>query len=327
MGLSGCSSSAFEGALTRYLSGLARTFEINANRPTLAVVRAPKAPDPQNQASSSLNLLEFLNTAPCELHQVISAQNGTLGKLGNPTTAMIYEIEFLQKAPACIQQLSRAHPDLAAQLAAVAQHKQADLPDRLRTTLLRSPEWLAFWQPRLHMGDYPAAHQSDLETAFLALLEQIDDMQSLAYSGGTKSLNEALIPLRSGEGGLLLVGWSELLEMLLAGNALITSFLDKRPLCYNGRVNPRAQQFQSIVLEVFVKQLQPLIARLNQRTYVLWPLIDRFESTLEADADPNYATFVKERDTRVTLARRALKDHVALINELFTQCNLQQGAG
>jgi hypothetical protein len=121
---------------------------------------------------------------------------------------------------------------------------------------------------------------------------------------------------------LLILAWSELAEQLSTANNIIDTFMATRPLCYQGQSNPRAEQLNGLVLNVFVQAVQPQVARLNQRTYALLPLILQLEQSLDADTDPAYRAFMTARQDRIDRAKDQLEQHVERLNHLLSSCGL-----
>ena len=112
-----------------------------------------------------------------------------------------------------------------------------------------------------------------------------------------------------------------------AANAVIDAFLAKRPLCYGKKSNPRALQLKALVENLFIGQLQPMTATLNRRTHALLPLIEQLEDALNAQEDPNYAAFIRERANLIRTARARLVSHTERLQGLLAQCQLAPGQG
>ena len=348
LGLAACSPSPWNQAQTRYTEGLARTLDVPlpSNGPSAIEapvppqsVREPAAgrtsPQPDQQETradatndpASLNLLDYLRTTPCELHSLISEHNSSLGKLSSATTRLVYDVNFINASDRCVTRLSASHPELAGQLQREADRKRAQLPDQLRAALLYGPEFTQFWRAQSSLGQYPETLQSDLEPAFKALLHDATAISTLAFTGTASDLDLALAALRSAEGGLLLKGWLDVAHQMQAANAVIDTFLAKRPLCYNNQSNPRALRLKPLVENVYVGQLQPMTAALNRRTHALLPLIEALERAVGARQDPRYAAFISTRTDVIGAARARLVSHTERLQGLLAQCQLAAGQG
>ena len=345
--LAGCAPSPWDAAQTRYTDGLGRVLDISISSTELRALVAPVPPKApvsptasQKQAPSqaakagtalpapaNLNLLDYLRTTPCELHPLISEHNSSLGKFSSATTRLVYDLNFINASDRCVTRLSASHPDLARQIQDEADRKRAQLPNQLRAALLYGPELSQFWHRQNSLGLYPETLQSDLEPALKALRQQADAIKTLRFTGTAAELDLALAALRAAEGGLLLKGWMDVANQMQASNAVIDRFLAKRPLCYGKRSNPRALQLKALVENLFIGQLQPMTATLNRRTHALLPLIEQLEDALNAQEDPNYAAFIRERANLIRTARARLVSHTERLQGLLAQCQLAPGQG
>ena len=346
MGLAACSPSPWDQAQTRYTEGLARTLDVPLPPDNAGTIKAPvppqsasgpaadkASPQPDQQETraaatndpASINLLDYLRTTPCELHRLISEHNSSLGKLGSATTRLVYDINFINASGRCVTRLSASHPELADQLQREADRKRAQLPDQLRAALLFGPEFTQFWRAQYSLGQYPETLQSDLEPALKALLHDATAISALAFTGTASDLDLVLAALRSAEGGLLLKGWLDVANQMQAANAVIDTFLAKRPLCYENRSNPRALRLKALVENVYVGQLQPMTAALNRRTHALLPLIEALERAVGAQQDPRYAAFMTARADLIDTARARLVSHTERLQGLLAQCQLAPG--
>ena len=322
--LAGCEPSAFEGALSRYLEGIERTLgQIPAKASEMGPIRPPSATPPVKlalQDDHRLDLLDYLKTTPCALHQLISQRNSSLGQFATDSTRLIYTVQFLQQVDPCIAYLSEENPNLADQLRAASLDKRERLPGLLRSSILSGPEYHAFWKPPQSLGDYPRTLQSDLEVDFKALIADVASLRDGAFKDTADSFNSKLSGLNKGEGGLMLAAWEDVSQSLEIANEMIIAFKAKRPLCYLNRSNPRAENFQGLVRTVFIDSIQPQISALNRRTYALMPLVHQLESDLGAGMAPDFRAFVDQRTQRIEAGRQALRDHVALLGDLFDSC-------
>ena len=322
--LAGCESSAFESALDRYLEGIERILGQMPPKPSeMGPIRPPSAKPhvkPSPQDDYRLDLLDYLKTTPCALHQLISARNSSLGQFATDSNRLIYTVQFLQQVDPCIVYLSEGNPNLANQLKAASLDKREQLPGLLRSTILSGPEYKAFWKPPQSSGDYPSTVQSDLEVDFKGLVADVASIRDGTFKETASSFNSRLSGLNKGEGGLMLAAWGDVSQFLAVANAMIIAFNAKRPLCYLDRPNPRSENFQALVKTVFIERLQPQISALNRRTYALMPLVRRLEADLGASVEPDFRAFVDQRTRRIEAGRQALRDHVALLGDLFESC-------
>ena len=346
MGLAACSPSPWNQAQTRYTEGLARTLDMPIPPDNAPAIKSPVAPKsaseqlvgkaalqpysdgtrtPATDNPASLNLMDYLRTTPCELHSLISENNSSLGKLGSATTRLVYDVNFINASDRCVTRLSASHPELADQLQREADRKRAQLPDQLRAAILFGPEFTQFWRAQSSLGQYPETLQSDLEPALKALLHDATAISALAFTGTASDLDLVLAALRSAEGGLLLKGWLDVANQMQAANAVIDTFLAKRPLCYENRSNPRALRLKALVENVYVGQLQPMTAALNRRTHALLPLIEALEAAVGAQQDPRYAAFMTARADLIDTARARLVSHTERLQGLLAQCQLAPG--
>ncbi|MEL0314205.1 MAG: DUF3080 family protein, partial [Halieaceae bacterium] len=113
--------------------------------------------------NSSINVLDFLSLAPCELQVNIGRRNSLLGRHASPSQQLLLDLEFLALAPACIKTMNGAGDTvLASSLEAISERKQIELAPRIFNALFTDVEWRDFWRLPTALQGYPDSVGGDL---------------------------------------------------------------------------------------------------------------------------------------------------------------------
>ena len=172
--LSACLGDAREAQLADYNWRLANS--LDAELPTLSPLEITPLPGKRQlsvvQPRHSIDLLDFLALGDCTLSQALARRNSNLGKFRPASQQLLFQLEFLQLAPDCIEQLEKSgDTELAAQLLTAQQSKLEHLDDYIWQALLGGSEFRDFWRQPQKQGDYPE-HVSGEVIAAMAYLQQ-----------------------------------------------------------------------------------------------------------------------------------------------------------
>ncbi len=99
----------------------------------------------QKNSVTSIDLLEFLSLAPCELQLIIAQRNSALGKVALGSQKLINELLFLNLAQECVDQLGPSYQALKAKIRAAILEKKRNLPTTIARATLGGPEFREMW--------------------------------------------------------------------------------------------------------------------------------------------------------------------------------------
>ncbi|MGK0336470.1 MAG: hypothetical protein ACJAXW_001632 [Candidatus Azotimanducaceae bacterium] len=282
------------------------------SRPKLPKVRELH----QEIESINIDLLDFLQLGECELQQVVAEQNSSLGRFAAESQLLVHDVMFIELAGQCIARLS-AESELAKTLEQAREDKRRNLGKRLWNAILAGPEYRLFWQ--VELADYPERIDSRVEFALQQLDQSVTDIM-MGRQTDWRSMEHSLEVLRNGEGGALLESWRVVSMQLDVATELLKARAVRRPLCFAGMVNPKAEIFRTVVLNTFVSGIQRDLAVLNRRYYDLLVPIRNIERQLEHEETEHYQRYRQQRDKMLEVARGSVTAHVAALEPLMVQC-------
>lgn len=334
--LCGCDSGTEQNAQWEdYLARLSRVLDRPvpaANQP--AYPHLPRQRELTLEFSQSdINLLDFLRLRRCKLRETLAERNSILGRHGDASAQLMFDLRFLSEAPACIALLKdEGEEELAAVLRSVHDSKQQQLPARLFMTLMAGPEFREIWQPPQSARAYPP----DKADPAIAALQQWQRWQQAWLAGDwhhdSQRVLTVLGQLRHARGGEMLAFQRAALAGLRRSTELVEQRVNGRPLCLNAQPVKAANYFQNVVNQRFVAGIQRRAAKANRHQNQLMGVVRDIESTvLIAMASNNiaiplaYRQWQARRDHLLDRAIAAYRHHVDVVGQLLSQCGLSPG--
>ena len=146
------------------------------------------------------------------------------------------------------------------------------------------------------LGNYP----SDTNSQIAATLTQLRAMTLRWLAGDWTASNRdfelRLSELRAGDGGALLMAYSQVQRTLDRANQLISQVTGEETLCPYGQPTERSRAVEQIVAKYFAGGVQPWLVALRQRQELLLPPIQSLEGALEPSLSPPYDQWRRQRD-------------------------------
>lgn len=334
--LSACdSASTASSAWDDYLTRLGRVLDVPI--PDSAPPPYPHFPRTRDLSltfsQSDINLLEFLRLRRCKLRETLAERNSILGRHGDASSRLIFDLRFLNEAPACIDTLNADDDsELAAALTTTQATKQRELPARIFMALLAGAEFQQLWQPPQRQRDYPPQQADPAVQA----LRQWQRWQAAWLQGNWQHDGDALLntlgEIRHGRGGELLAFQQTTLDGLRRSTAMIRQRVEGRPLCLNRQPVKEARYFQNVVSQFFITRLQRQASAANRHQLALLRVVRQIEADLATALSARGAAFPKayqhwqeQRDALLDATKAAQRGHVAAVEALLTQCGLAPG--
>jgi hypothetical protein len=335
--LQGCSdTSGLEANWQDYMSRLSRVLDREISRePSGDVLHFPRTRDiAMIFAPSNIDILDFLRMRRCVLRDTIAQRNSILGRHGDESAKLLFDLRFLNESRECIQLLrDEGNYSLASQLSDAVTLKQQELPRRIFAAGIAGDEFREFWQMPPDLRDYPASGE-DPSIAALARWQRWQ-YQWLAgnWEHNTNDVLTTLGEIRMGGGGSLLKAEELNTRELRAAANLIDQRVSGRALCLKPSPTTSAQQFRNVLGKYFIGVIQPQASLINQHKYGLLNNIDAIENALfsamtaqKTEVPLAYLNWQSQRTELLANATLAHQRHVKLAGELLSQCGLSPGS-
>ncbi len=268
--LLGCESHSPEKSLLAdYRARLARVLDVDKQEPRIIdFVRYPKRRAlTLSQASSQLDLLEFLKLSPCRVQRIIGERNSSLGRVMSHSQQWLYEARFIVAGRECLQQLL-ADPDyvqLQAKLQAAIDSKVAERRLVTWNATFASREFQQLFSQSAGPIGLDDPKPGELVDALARLRWLLDRWHSADIAPGD-DLESAyqVIGAENWLGQLMatLLMVNAELEVL---NAMQAARLEGRPLCFKGQSNRAGDIMHNVFLKYYIGQVQPYLARIYQQ--------------------------------------------------------------
>ena len=271
--------------------------------------------------ATQIDLIDFLSLSGCALQVNLGRHNTQLGRTASPSQRLLLDLEFLELAPACIERLrQRGDDDLADTLLQVSKDREAGISGSIVSAVLAGPEWQQFWERPASLGNYP----SDTNSQIAATLAQLRAMTSRWLAGDWTASNRdfelRLSELRAGDGGALLMAYSQVQRTLDRATQLISQVTGAATLCPYGQPTERSRAVEQIVAKYFAGGVQPWLVALRQRQELLLPPIQSLEGALEPSLSPPYDQWRRQRDQLLQAQPQLIRDHVQAIQLALADC-------
>ena len=280
-------------------------------------------------------LLDLIDLRHCNLMQLVSERNTSLGRVAKPSQRLIYELKILPEINRCLSALSgdEEKAELKAKLEQYAQTKRRGFAPLLFNAIYNTDEMeqhFSLGQPPLTPGDqgYLAPLIESLQRfGMLAKLSQQQNWQTPEFTESLETDYETLY--RTDFGARWISSMALLTQTLNQASAAIEERLAGRPICFNRKQNSKSEILWNVFMKFYVGELQPYIAqveregkewsRLNKA--VLHPLYEIPES--------GFVTAYFEPDETSPLwgpYLSARQRHTTAWQTLLEQCDLRPGA-
>lgn len=317
--------------MEEYSIRLARVLDLEAKKsPQTASATWPRVRERRVMIPDiEINMLEFLDLYGCDLQVVVGERNAILGKVIQPLNRLRYSQRFIEEAGICINNIDDASLKQTLKQASIIKFQQ--LPAEIWQASWASSEMAKLFshtaQPM--QIDKSLASSQQLVEDFAYLNQTVDAL--LSGSSETTLIRWGKIQQRwQYEDGLgaLIKSAQQLTQMLNITSALLKKRIDEKPLCYQGKPNPRAMQVEGVFLKVYIGHVQPYIAQVSQHRDALLPVVRQFAAQ-QADTAPTavktyWQQYLLDDPESIWPAfDLAIKNHTKHWQDLLEQCGLK----
>ncbi|GAA3580689.1 DUF3080 domain-containing protein [Marinobacter sp. CA1] len=334
-GLTGCDPfSQPRSLMDEYVERVARVMEQEPVYTPLPAV----GPMPRRRArllelpELDIGMLDFLSLYGCELQVVVGERNSIMGRMMQPLNQLRYEQRFLRAAKACLPQLERDDLKQAVQQAIDG-----------KTDSLGIAAWNATWggeaiEPLLTQakGPLPLTGSGPEVAQLAADLNQWNAILAALLAG---DLNVSLQPASEMQqrwqsnhaAGQLIRSALLVTTRLDDATRLLQQRIDGRPLCLDGKVNPKARNAEGLLVTVFAGEVQPYLAQVRQRRDQLLEPLAQMATLQSAVMPPAFRQWhqrvldPQHPDGLWRAFDQAIVEHARSWQRLLEQCGLAPG--
>jgi hypothetical protein len=334
--LSACSNEPPEKELLQsYISRIANVLDETSKNPDFTSQVPPLPPQKlryQATIEAREGMIDVLDLRHCDLLALIAQRNSSLGIVAKPSQRLIYEIQFYQKLKICLPLLKdnpKINNELRGRIKSLYTLKTQNLPKVIWNALYTGQEIeasLALNLPPISL------HETNYNQALNALGKLISVSRILNTSTAPKELllndiEESYAAIYHNPIGTPLLKSLLLLESALnEASDIINSRLERRPLCFPGMTNPKANILKKIFTEYYAGQIQPYMSKVHRMGEQWFSLHEKALKLLPMPEKMKpYATQVFLRNSQNSIWQRyttARNKHTLAWQTILKQCKL-----
>ncbi len=280
-------------------------------------------------------LLDLIDLRHCNLMQLVSERNTSLGRVAKPSQRLIYELKILPELNRCLSALGddEEKSELKAKLEQYAQTKRLGFAPLLLNAIYNTDEMeqhFSLGQPPLTPGDqgYLSPLVGSLERfSLLTTLVKEQKWETPDFTDTLESDYEILY--RTDFGARWISSMALLTQTLNQASKGIEQRLAGRPICFNGKQNSTSEILWNVFLKFYVGELQPYIAQV-EREGKEWSRLHReiIDPLSEIPQVRNVALYFQltEESPLWGPYLSARQRHTEAWQTLLDQCGLRPGA-
>ncbi|NVK32244.1 MAG: DUF3080 family protein [Gammaproteobacteria bacterium] len=337
--LSACTSDEATSLVERYASRTANAIEIDfdlALRPNSALYTQlpPRRERLAEVPEIRQGLLDLLDLRACDLMQLVSERNTSLGRVAGPSQRLIYELKILPRLQQCVVQLETdpERAELRGELLDFVQIKQSGFAALVFNATYNTDEM------EQHFSFGAAPLQPNQIGYLTPLLEPFQRLLTVAelskqeswptpeFTDDLESSFEALY--RADFGARWISSMALLTQTLEQTSAAIERRLEGRPICFNKRQNAKSKILWNVFMKFYVGELQPYIAQVEREGRQWSQLHMQILDSLETETVNKVYPLISTQKDSIIWGRyiRARDRHTAAWQNQLDQCGLRPGA-
>lgn len=319
-----CSSSELgANKLENYISRLSHAAEVPIPEAiALRITKPPAiAPPPAGEDADTLSLIDFLALSGCELQANIAKRNTTMGKNASASQKLIFDLEFIRLAPACMDKLrAEDEADIADLLEISLTKRNEQLVYTVAQAILGGTEWREFWRAPELLDDYPANTSGDAAQSLWELSQRIKRFLNGNWSPADEALEPLLATIRVDAGGQLLRAAMIQEQALTQANQILTTSKEAGKYCAGKRQSQAGTISKTIVAKYFAGDVQVWSSAVSQRHYEIQIPLAAIEKSLATALTDPYTAWAKERDTQLNALFSKPRQHVSVVQAALESC-------
>jgi hypothetical protein len=321
--LSACTGkSDIESAMQDYETRLVRVLEIDPIRIAESVSSSTLFPSKSKLKtdipSLDINLREFYGIKHCQLAALVAQRNTALCKIQLPSQRFIYEYTLLQTFDSCIKDIQKNKAALSKRLGQLKQAKVASFHLSWVNLIQQSEETYAGFTRKQHYISVKGEEKNQRSLAawrYLISLKTIpkSNTQAIELESHLKHIGETRLPAS-------LWATERYMQSHFAALNITLSHAFNHLDCRQTADKKKAEILKNVFTLLFVEQIQPIGAKVNQLHYELTPLFELFAGS-QLSPELKKAVSQHMNEDFQTYQTSSL-EHIKLWQSLFKRCNL-----
>ncbi len=223
------------------------------------------------QSTVNVSILQLAQLNSCALSTLIAQHNSQLGKVATPATQLIYHIEFIKAAPACLQTLDKTSNSYQ-QITAAKHEKQALLASYFAQFLYTDTELKKTWQLTHYELDNNFNGLVETELALQRLANIHKQISTQQYQQiNTQAIYQSLEQLNRFNFNQALITAVRQQTHLNNQTTAYLAQIELNQLCDPIKNKRQAQVVSNVFKKYYLAQLQPYQAQLTGALERLMP--------------------------------------------------------
>ena len=276
---------------------------------------------PGKEDADTLTLIDFLALSGCKLQANIAKRNTTMGRNASVSQRLIFDLEFIRLAPACIDKLrSDEDHEIADLLEASLVSRTESLVHTLARGVLGGSEWREFWRIPDSLGEYPLQSSGDAAQSLWELSQRVKRFLNGTWSPSDENLEPLLAKVRVNAGGQLLRAAMIQARGLTKANRILRQASEAGMYCSQGKLSEAGTISKTVVAKYFAGDVQAWSAAVAQRHYEINSPIIEMEAALTTALSDDYLSWAAARDLQLGALFSAPRQHVSIIQAALDNC-------
>ena len=273
--------------------------------------------------AQQLSILQLAQLSHCKLNTLIAEHNSQLGKLASPASQLIYQIQFIQFAPQCLDSLepdSKSYQAISNEL----HNKKQQLLDQFKQLLYKDPELKRTWQLTGYTLDTNLAGLVETELALQSLVNLKQQIIQQQYAQiDSQALYPLLAQLRQFNFNQALISAVRQQTQLNNSTSNFLANIELSTLCNPLKNKRKAQILSNVFKKYYLQQLQPYQAQLSGALERLMPLY----RALWQDSSPTQPQLTAllspaQPSNILTAFKDSTKTHVTWWQKFYKTCEI-----
>ena len=276
---------------------------------------------PRKDDADTLTLIDFLALSGCKLQANIAKRNTTMGRNASVSQRLIFDLEFIRLAPACIGKLrSDEDNEIADLLEASLVSRTENLVHTVSRGVLGGTEWREFWRIPDSLGEYPLQSSGDAAQSLWELSQRVKRFLNGTWSPSDEDLEPLLAKVRVNAGGQLLRAAMIQERGLTKANGILRQASEAGMYCSQGKLSEAGTISKTVVAKYFAGDVQAWSSAVAQRHYEINSPIIEMEAALATALSNPYLSWAAARDVQLDALFSAPRQHVSVIQTALDNC-------
>ena len=276
---------------------------------------------PRKDDADTLTLIDFLALSGCKLQANIAKRNTTMGRNASVSQRLIFDLEFIRLAPACIGKLrSDEDNEIADLLEASLVSRTENLVHTVSRGVLGGTEWREFWRIPDSLGEYPLQSSGDAAQSLWELSQRVKRFLNGTWSPSDEDLEPLLAKVRVNAGGQLLRAAMIQERGLTKANRILRQASEAGMYCSQGERSEAGTISKTVVAKYFAGDVQAWSSAVAQRHYEINSPIIEMEAALTTALPDPYLSWAAARDVQLDALFSAPRQHVSIIQAALDNC-------